>query len=144
MGRPLRQAATKSTYADSDDVDNGASIAVPKVGNRAHHSKPSSKPSSSGPSASRIAAQNKRTVSPEFGLKSNKVYKCLNSPTYSISSSGASVCCSEHSESDSDATFDGFEPLTEEDQETLTKLGKLRTVEFGVKKRKRLRSYICH
>ena len=119
MGRPLRQAATKSTYADSDDVDNGASIAVPKVGNRAHHSKPSSKPSSSGPSASRIAAQNKRTVSPEFGLKSNKVYKRLNSPTYSISSSGASVCCSEHSESDSDATFDGFEPLTEEDQENL-------------------------
>ena len=56
MSRPLRQAATKSTYADSDDADNGASIAVPKVGNRAHHSKPSSKPSSSRPSASRIAA----------------------------------------------------------------------------------------
>ena len=72
------------------------------------------------------------------------MYKCSNSPTYSISSRGASVCCSEHNNSDSDATFDGFEPLTEEDQETLTKLGKLRTVEFGLKKRKQLRSYICH
>ena len=28
----------------------------------------------------------------------------------------------------------GFEPLTEEDQEKLTKLGKLRTVEYGLKK----------
>ena len=111
-------------------MDSGASTAVPKVGNRIRRSKPSS----AGPSASRIAAQNERTVSPEYGLKSNKVYKYSSGPTYSISSRGASVCCSEHNESDSDATFNGFEPLTEEDQEKLTKIGKLRTVEYGLKR----------
>ena len=52
---------------------------------------------------------------------------------------------SDHDEDDnSDATFEGFEPLTEEDQEKLTKLGKLRTIEYGLKKRKRVQSYICH
>ena len=131
-GRPLRTAASKPTYVDFDENDSDANTAVPKVDNRTPHSKPSS----SGPSASRIAAQNKRTVTPEFGLKPNKVYKHSNSPTYSISSSSASECHSEHHENDSDATFDGFEPLTEEDQEKLTKLGKLRTVEYGLKKRK--------
>ena len=63
---------------------------------------------------------------------------------YSISSSGASVCCSDHDESDSNATFDGFEPLSTEDQEKLNKVGKLRTVEYGLKKQKRVCSYICH
>ena len=64
----------------------------------------------------------------------SKVYKCSNSPTYSITSIGASKCHSDHDETDSDVTFDSFEPLTEEDQEKLTKLGKLRTVEYGLKK----------
>ena len=114
------------------------SAVVPKVDNRT----PRSKPSSSGPSASRIAAQNKKTVAPEFGVKASNVYKWSDSPTYSITSSGASECHSDHD--DSDATFEGFEPLTEEDQEKLTKLGKLRTTEYGLKKRKRVRSYICH
>ena len=91
-------------------------------------------------------AQNKKTVTPEFGLKASKVYKRSNSPTstYSITSSGTSECHSDHDDDDSDVTFDSFEPLTEEDQEMLTKLGKLRTVEYGLKKRKRVRSYICH
>ena len=119
---------------DSEDSDSDVSVVVPKVDNRTPHSKPSS----SGPSASRIAAQNKKTVTPEFGLKVSKVYKRSDSPTYLITSSGASECHSDHDEDDSDATFEGFEPLTEEDQEKLTKLGKLRTVEYGLKKTKRV------
>ena len=69
-------------------------------------------------------------------MKVSNVYKWSDSPTYSITSSGASECHSDHDEDDdSDATFEGFEPLTEEDQEKLTKLGKLRTIEYGLKKR---------
>ena len=126
---------------DSEDSDSDVSAVVPKVDNRTPHSKPSS----SGPSASRIAAQNKKTVTPEFGVKASNVYKWSDSPTYSITSSGASECHSDNDKGDdSDATFEGFEPLTEEDQEKLTKLGKLRTIEYGLKKRKRVRFYICH
>ena len=55
-GRPLRTAASKQTYVDSEDSDSDVSTTVPKVDNRIPHSKPSS----SGPSASRIAAQNKK------------------------------------------------------------------------------------
>ena len=101
-GRPLRRAATKSTYVDSDDTDSVMSDDVLKVCNKTNPSKPSA----SGPSATWMAEQNKRTLSPIFGVKPNKVYKCSSSPTYSISSSGASICCSEHNDSDSDATFD--------------------------------------
>ena len=68
-------------------------------------------------------------------MKASKVYKRSDSPTYSITSSGVSECHSDHDEDDSDATFEGFEPLTEEDQEKLTKLGKLRTVEYGLKEK---------
>ena len=143
-GRPLRATASRQTYVDLEDSDSDMDAVVLKVDNE----RPRSKPSSSGPSASRIAAQNKKTVTPEFGLKANKVYKRSDSPTYSITSSGASECYSDHDvddDTDSDATFEGFDPLTEEDQEKLTKLGKLRTIEYGLlKKRKRVRSYICH
>ena len=125
---------------DTEDSDSDVTTTVLKVDNRT----PRSKPSSSGPSALRIVAQNQKTVTPEFGLKASKVYKHSNSPTYSITSSGASECHSDHDEDDSDVTFNSFEPLTEEDQEMLTKLGKLRTVEYGLKKRKRVCSYICH
>ena len=69
-------------------------------------------------------------------MKASKVYKQSDSPIYLITSSGASEYHSDHDEDDLDATFDSFEPLTEEDQEKLTKLGKLRTVEYGLKKRK--------
>ena len=118
---------------ESEDSDSDMSAVVPKVDNRTPHSKPSS----SGPSASRIVAQNKKTVTPEFGVKASNVYKWSDSPTYSITSSGVSECYSDHDEDDdSDATFEGFEPLTEQDQEKLTKLGKLRTLEYGLKKRK--------
>ena len=55
-GRPLQTAASKQTYVDSEDSDSDMSAVVPKVDNRTPHSKPSS----SGPSASRIAAQNKK------------------------------------------------------------------------------------
>ena len=131
-GRPLQTAASKQTYVDSKDSDSDVSTTVQKVDNRT----PCSKPSSKGPSASRIVAQNKKTVTPEFGLKASKVNKHSNSPTYSITSSGASECHSDHDEDNSDVTFDSFELLTEEDQEILTKLHKLRTVEYGLKKRK--------
>ena len=77
---------------DSEDSDSDVSAVVPKVDNRTPHSKPSS----SGPSASRIAAQNKKTVTPEFGVKASNVYKWSDSPTYSITSSGASECHSDH------------------------------------------------
>ena len=84
LGRPLRTTASRQKYADPEDSDSDA--VVPKVDNKT----PRSKPSSSGPSASRIAAQNKKTVAPEFGLKASNVYKRSDSPTYSITSSGAS------------------------------------------------------
>ena len=117
------------------------SVAVPKADNKT----PRSKPSSSGPSASRIAAQNKKTIAPEFGLHTGKVYKRSDSPAYSITSSGASECHSDHDEdTDSDAMFEGFEPLTEEEQDMLAKVGKLRTTEYGLKRRRQVRSYICH
>ena len=110
MGRPIRTAASRQTYVDSGDSDSNVSVVVLKVDNRT----PRSKPSSPGPSACRIAAQNKKTVTPEFGLKASNVYKWSDSPTYSITSSGASECHSDHDEDDdSDATFEGFEPLTE-------------------------------
>ena len=134
-------AASRQTYVDSKDSNSDVSVVVPKVNNRTPHSKPSS----SGPSAPRIVAQNKKTVKPEFGLKASNVYKRSDSPTYSITSSGVSECHSDHDgDDDSDVTFEGFEPLTKEDQEKLTKLGKLRTIEYGLKKRKQVRSYICH
>ena len=81
-----------------------------------------SKLSSSGLSAEWIAAQNKRTVSPVFGVKPNKVYKCSSSPSYSVSSSISSTYRPQQSDSDSEATFDGFEPLTEDDQNKLAKI----------------------
>ena len=83
-------------------------------------------------------------MSPILGVKPNKVYKHSCSLNYSISSSGSSTYWPEQSDSDSEATFDGFESLTEEDQSKLVKMGKLRMVEYGLKKRKGVRSYICH
>ena len=137
----LQTTASRQTYVDPEDSDSDVDAVVPKVDNKT----PQSKPSSSGPSASRIAAQNKKTFGPEFGLKASHVYKRSDSSTYLITSSGASECYSDHDDdTNSDATFEGFDPLTEEDQEKLTKLGKLRTTEYRLKKRKRVRSYICH
>ena len=112
-GRPLRAAASRQKYVDLEDSDSDIDVADLKVDNKL----PQSKPSSSGPSASRIAAQNKKTVAPEFGLKASKVYKGSESPTYSITSSGTSECYSDHNvddDTDSNATFEGFDPLTEE------------------------------
>ena len=71
LGRPLRRTALRQTYVDPEDSDSDVSVAVLKADNKT----PRSKPRSSGPSASRIAAQNKKTVAPEFGLKASKVYK---------------------------------------------------------------------
>ena len=70
-GRPLQTTASRQTYADSEDSDSDVNAVVPKADNKT----PRSKPSSSGPSASRIAAQNKKTITPEFGLKASNVYK---------------------------------------------------------------------
>ena len=70
-GRPLQATASKQTYVDLEDSDSDMDAVVLKTDNKT----PRSKPSSSGPSASRIAAQNKKTVAPEVGLKASKVYK---------------------------------------------------------------------
>ena len=113
-GRPLRAAASRQKYVDFEDRDSDIDAADLKVDNKP----PQSKASSSGPSASRIAAQNKKTVAPEFGLKASKVYKLSDSPTYLITSSGASECYSDHNvdnDTDSNSTFEGFDPLTKED-----------------------------
>ena len=103
---------------DSEDSDSDMSATVPKVDNRT----PCSKPSSSGPSASRIAAQNKKTVTPEVGLKASKVYKRSSSPTYLITSSGASECHSDHDEDDSDITFDILNRLLRKTKKCLPNL----------------------
>ena len=119
---------------NSEDSDSDVSAVVPKVGNRTPHSKPSS----SGPSASRIVAQNKKNSYTRVWHESQQCVQMVRQP-YVLDhlSSGASECHSDHDkDDDSDATFEGFEPLTEEDQEKLTKLGKLRTIEYGLKKRK--------
>ena len=101
-GRPLCRTANKSTYVESDNGESDISDDVPKVNNRVNLSEPSS----SGPSAEQIGAQNKRTVSPVFGVKLNKVYKGSSSPSYSVSSSGSSTYWPQQSDSDSEATFD--------------------------------------
>ena len=136
-GRLLHRTVTKPTYVDAVDILSDDE--VQKVDNKRNLSKPSS-------SASRIAAQKRRTVSPTLGVKPKTGYKCSASLSYSISSSGVSTCCSQHTDndSDSDATFAGFEPLSKDDQNKLSKLRKLETVEYGLKKRNRIRSYICH
>ena len=58
--------------------------------------------------------------------------------------SGSSTYRPQQSDSDSEATFDRFEPLTDDDQNKLAKIGKFRTVEYGLKRRKQIRSYISH
>ena len=119
-GRPLHRTMVKPTYMESDAADSSSDDEVLKVDNKRNLSKPSS----SGPSTSRIAAQKRRMVSPRLGVKPKRVYKWSASPTYSISSSGASTFRSQHSDndSDSDVTFDGFEPLSQDDQNKLSKL----------------------
>ena len=76
LGRPLRAAASRQKYVDFEDSNSDIDAADLKVDNKPLRSKPSS----SGPSASRIAAQNKKNVAPEFGLKASKVYKRSDSP----------------------------------------------------------------
>ena len=137
-GRPLRKSVAKHINVEPDVTESSSDDEVLKVDNK----KNSSKPSSSRPSASRIAAQKRCTVSPILGVKPKKAYKCSASPAYSISSSEASVCCSQHSGNNSDS--DGFDPLSQDDLNKLGKLGTLETIQCGLKKRKRIRSYICH
>ena len=132
-GRPLRCAAAKSVYMDPESDGSCSDESVVRRGNKHNLSKPSS----SGPSVERIATQNKRTESPVLGIKPSKVYKHSSSPSYSISSSGSSTYHPDLSDNYSDATFEGFEPLTEKELTTLVnKSGKLKTVEYGLKKEK--------
>ena len=70
-GRPLRTTASRPMYADPEDSDSDVDAVVLKVDNKRSRLKPIFL----GPSASRIAAQNKKTVTPEFGLKASNVYK---------------------------------------------------------------------
>ena len=143
-GRPLRSAVNKASYMDALNTDSSSDEGVLKVNNNEHPSRPKS----SGPSAARIAAQHGHTVQPLMGLKPSNVYKRSASPVYSANSKETSVCSSDasdlDSDTDTDTTFQGFAPLSKKDLNTLGKLGKLQTTQYGLRRRKRVRSYICH
>ena len=83
-GRPLRKAAVNASYIENNVSDNELSgtDSITKEDNKSPHPKPG-KPGSSGLSAARIAAHNKRTVPPEFVLNAVKEYKRSDSPDYS-------------------------------------------------------------
>ena len=102
-----------------------------------------SKPRASGLSASRVAAQNKRSGVPATVLPStSNAYKCSDSPDYSdnltdgdnasVSSSGSSQTFElDINDGESDKTFDGFDPS---DLKPPSKMGKgsLNTVQYGL------------
>ena len=138
-GRPIRKA-TSTVLAGVDD-SNGDSDYVSdfvKSPSRKHNY---SKPHASGPSASRVAAQNKKSGVPETVQPStSNSYKCSDSPDYSgnptdvdnASSSGSSRTFEpELSDDDSNKTFDGFDPS---DIKPPSKPGKgsLNTVQYGL------------
>ena len=65
-GRPLRTTASRQMYVDPADSDSDVSAVVPKADNKT----PCSKPNSSGPSVSRIVAQNKKNSCTRVWLES--------------------------------------------------------------------------
>ena len=143
-GRPLRKAVSRQSYVESTATDISSDEDGLKVDNKENPSRPRT----SRPSAARIAAQHGHTAPPLLGLKPSKAYKRSASPVYSINSKETSVCSSDasgtDSDTDTDGTFKGFAPLTQKDFDTLGKLGRLQTTQYGLKPRKRIRSYICH
>ena len=136
-GRPIRKAT--STVLTGVDESNGdsdyESDFVKSPGRKQNYSKPRA----SGPSASRVAAQNKKSGVPATVLPStSNTYKCSDSPDYSdnpTNNDNASSSGSSHnfepdiSDDESDKTFDGFDPS---DLKPPSKLGKglLNTVQY--------------
>ena len=116
------------TGVDESDGDYELDFVKVQVGKRNY-----SKPRASGPSASRVAAQNKRSGVPATVLPStSNTYQCSDSQDYSgnltdgdnvsVSSSGSSRTFEpDISDGESDKTFDGFDPS---DLNTLIKNGK--------------------
>ena len=157
-GRPLRTRLTANAenafddYLDSDnDLDSLRSPIKKPI---------RFTPRASGPSASRIAAQNKHSGIPDTSLPSSiQVYARSDSPVYSEcdhesdvdnrseSSSGSSKSYEPSgSDDDSSDTFEGFGPEdVPEPQPSPPKKGKgsLNTVHFGLRRRKRVRNYRC-
>ena len=148
-GRPIRKPTTAVlTEIDATDGDSDYESYFVKSPRK----RKNSKPNASGPLASRVAAQNKRSGIPTMVFPSTSNYQRSDSPEFSdnemdgdnASSSGSSQSFEpEISDGESDKTFDGFD---ESDVKPLPKTGKgsLNTVQFGLKRRKRLRIYRCH
>ena len=149
FGRPIR----KPTYAvptEIDDTDGDSDYESDFV--KSPRKRKNSKPNASGPSASRVASQNKRSGVPTMVFPSTSNYRRSNSPVFtdnemdgdhaSLSgSSGSSRTYEpEISDGESDKTFDGFD---ENDLKPLPKTvkGSLHTVQFGLRRRKQLRIY---
>ena len=146
-GRPLRTRLTSNAvnaFDDNLDSDNDCDFL------RSPIKKPiRSKPSASGPSASRVAAQNKCSEKPDISIPSAiRVYARSDSPVYSEldlenidnyseSSSGSSMSYEPRwSEGDSSDTFEGFgqEDLPASPPSTPKKgKGSLNTVHFGLR-----------
>ena len=114
-----------------------------------------SKPKASGPSVSRVASQKKRSGIPKTSVPSSvRTYTRSDSPVYSeqhkdddgnLSESSSGSSCSFHpdlSDRESTDTFGGFD---HDDSKPSPKkgTGKLNTVHFGLRQRKRVRTYRC-
>ena len=157
-GRPLRSRLTvyaENAFDDYLDNDNDSDSLGSPI------KKPiRSKPSVSGPSASHVAAQNKRSGIPDTSIPSSiRAYARSDSPVYSEcdsendvdnrseSSSGSSKSYKPSgSDGDSSDTFEGFSPkdLSEPQPSPLKKVrSTLNTVHFGLRRRKRVRNYRC-
>ena len=67
-------------------------------------------------------------------------YKRSSSPVYLANSKETSACSSDasglDSDTDTDATLEGFAPLSQKDLDTLGKLGRLQTTQYGLKTEK--------
>ena len=136
-GRPRRKAVSGQSYVESPGTDSSSDDDGLKVDNNQNQSRPRS----SGPSKARIAAQHSHTASPLMGLKPSKYYKRSSSLVYSVNSKESSACSSDasglDSDTDTDGTFEGFAPLSQKHLDTLDKLGRLQTTQYGLKRRKR-------
>ena len=149
FGRPIRKPANAvpTEIGDTEDDSDYESDFV-----KSPRKRKNSKPNASGPSASRVASQNKRSGVPTMVFPSTSNYRRSDSPVFTdnemdgdhASSSGSSRTYEpELSDGESENTFDGFD---ENDLKPLPKTGKgsLNTVQFGLRRRKRLRIYRCH
>ena len=140
-GRPIRKttSAVLTGVDESDGDSDYESDFVKSLSRKRNYSKPRA----SGPSASRVAAQNKRSGVPATVLPStSNTYQHSDSPdnsgnltdgdNASVSSSGSSRTFEpDISDGELDKTFDGFDPS---DLKPPLKMGKgsLNTVQYGL------------